>query len=115
MNASLSSLIRRLPLLRESVKSSLDHSEKFIMFALRRSVIVDYLLMFPGVYYLILQLLPENSFAKFHISQPASHLRSHDYLFVSYHRTDYGFLEPVSNLSKVFNNFVAPLRVNLRR
>ena len=49
---------------------------------------------------------------KFSLNSTMNHLRARDCLLVPQHRTLYGFFEPVTNLSRIYNNFYRMIDLN---
>lgn len=41
--------------------------------------------------------------SNFIVNQPRRNLRRHELLFVNFHRTEYGFYDPIDNLCRIFN------------
>ena len=41
--------------------------------------------------------------SNFIINQPRRNMRRHELFFINFHRTEYGFYDPIDNLCRIFN------------
>lgn len=49
---------------------------------------------------------------KLNVSVPLRSLRNHQFIRLERHRTDYGFFEPITNMSRIFNRLLVLLNIN---